>query len=371
MKKVSEARKNLVLDHPFFGVLSLKLELIESRDVKTFETDGCKLWFNPEYANNLNRYELVGVVAHEVLHCAQGHTWRRQTRDPAIWNRACDLAINPILIDAGMVLPAGVLDGSPYQGMSAEEIYDRLVHENQNAPGGQDDEEQDGSDSPDASGCGIVVDSPSPETKADWSVAVLNAAKRAKAMGNLPSGIDRLVEEIKNPAQDWRAILRRFVQTNARHDYSWQQPNSRYIYAGLYLPSLRSENMPPMVVAVDTSGSIDDLTVSQFSSEIRAIVEEVCPEQVYVVYCDAEIQGVDVFDWGEPVTITPKGYGGTDFRPVFDWVRDKDINPSCLVYLTDMRGDFPDSPPEYPVLWGDTTGIFPPPWGETVLIHRN
>jgi predicted metal-dependent peptidase len=38
---------------------------------------------------------------------------------------------------------------------------------------------------------------------------------------------------------------------------------------------------------------------------------------VHVVYCDAEIQGVDVFERGEPVAVSPKGFGGTDFRPVF------------------------------------------------------
>ncbi|HNC27459.1 MAG TPA: hypothetical protein PLR55_11120, partial [Accumulibacter sp.] len=94
---VSAARRNLVLDHPFFGVLSLKLDLIEDRSVKTLRTDGRKLWFNPEYASSLNRYEIVGVVAHEVLHCANGHAWRRGDRDPKVWNQACDLAINPIV----------------------------------------------------------------------------------------------------------------------------------------------------------------------------------------------------------------------------------------------------------------------------------
>jgi predicted metal-dependent peptidase len=188
-------------------------------------------------------------------------------------------------------------------------------------------------------------------------------------MGVLPAGLERLVEDIKNPPQDWRAILRRFVQRNACHDYSWRQPNSRYVYAGLYLPALRSETMPPMVIAIDTSGSIDDLTVNRFAKEIGAIVEEVQPERVHVVYCDAKIQGVDVFERGEPVAVSPKGFGGTDFRPVFEWIAEEGLTPSCLVYLTDMGGVFPEAAPEYPVLWGDTLGLLPAPWGDTVRIH--
>ena len=398
---VSAARRNLVLDHPFFGVLSLKLDLIEDRSVKTLRTDGRKLWFNPEYASSLNRYEVVGVVAHEVLHCANGHAWRRGNRDPKVWNQACDLAINPIVTDAGLVLPAGAQDGSAYKGMSAEEICERLVRQaldqqpeegdSSEGGGGQQggqsaqgndsgDDTQDDQDGggeaprPDGSECGEVTDceaDETPEIQADWSASVLNAAKQAEAMGTLPAGMLRLVEEIKNPPRDWRSILRRFVQTSASHDYSWRQPNSRYVYAGLYMPALRAESMPPMVIAVDTSGSIDDLTVNQFAKEINAIADEVQPEQVHVVYCDAEIHGVDVFERGEPIAINPKGYGGTDFRPVFEWVANEGLNPSCLVYLTDMAGYFPESAPDYPVLWGDTSGVLPAPWGETVRIRCN
>jgi predicted metal-dependent peptidase len=389
---VSAARRGLVLDHPFFGVLSLKLDLVESRKVKTFCTDGRKLLFNPEYVANLNRYETLGVVAHEVLHCANGHVWRRGSRDPKVWNQACDYAINPIVLDAGMMLPEGALDGSPYRGMSAEEIYERLMQQQESQPQGnssgngagqtgqptQDDDSCQGGTGepaqPDGSECGEVVDCAAdqmPEMQADWSASVLGAAKQAEAMGKLPAGMERTVEDIKNPPQDWRSILRRFVQTNARSDYSWRQPNSRYMYAGLYMPALQSETMPPMVIAVDTSGSIDDLTVSQFAKEIGAIADEVQPERVYVIYCDAEIHGVDVFERGEPVVLAPKGYGGTDFRPVFDWIDSEGISPSCLVYLTDMAGIYPDTTPDYPVLWGDTLGAIPAPWGETIRVCCN
>lgn len=382
MNQVSASRRDLILDQPFFGVLSLKLTLIEDRvSTKTLKTDGKNLWFNPEYVATLSKYQLVGVMAHEVLHCANGHPWRREHRDAKLWNEACDMAINPIVIDAGMQLPEGALDGSAYKGMSAEEIYSHLLQEQQNQPPQQQQSQGGGSQSQDDAGqeqaqddfgCGEVVDcedTAMPEAQAEWSAAVLNAAKQAQAMGRLPAGMERLVQEIKNPAQDWRAILRRFAQQNATSDYSWTVPNGRYLHMGLYMPSLRSESMPPMVVAVDTSGSIDSLVVSQFTKEIAAIVEEMQPERVHVVYCDAEIQGVDVFERGESIAIEPKGFGGTDFRPVFKWVEEEGITPSCLVYLTDMAGTFPTHGPDYPVLWGDTEGYAPPPFGEHVRIR--
>lgn len=393
---VSDARRALVLDHPFFGVLSLKLVLVEDSSHKTLATDGKKLFFNPTYVAALSRFELAGVVAHEVLHCANGHVWRRENRDAKVWNHACDYAINPIVLDAGMVLPKGLLNDSKYKGMSAEEIYAHLIEEPQQsesqdgssagqgagsagAPGGNSgdngDQEQEGqgNDHPDGSECGEVLDAPensSPEMEADWSSAVLSAAKRAEGMGRLPAGIERRVEEIRNPPQDWRANLRRFVQQNASNDYSWRQPNSRFMHAGLYMPALRSEVMPPMVIAIDTSGSIDELIISQFAREIDGIAAEMQPEKVHVVYCDNMIHGVDTFERGEPVTLNPKGFGGTDFRPVFDWVEKEGIQPSCLVYLTDLEGAFPDTPPGYAVLWGSTSGDYlAPPWGEKVDIR--
>ncbi|MDP1573147.1 MAG: VWA-like domain-containing protein [Pseudomonadota bacterium] len=442
MEAVSAARRNLVLDQPFFGVLSLRLDLVEDKTVRTLETDGRKLWFNPEYVATLSKHELQGVVAHEVLHCANGHVWRMENRSGKLWNNACDYVVNQIVLDAGMMLPQGALDGTPYKGMSAEEVYEHLNlqppssqqpestpdeeeggsgDENETGAGQpqqQDDaEDGDGTDSqpgpgpgngegddegdgdgqdgdgsqensgsgdggqgesqgnnqppPDGSECGQIrpcADDAQPELQADWSAAVLNAAKRAESMGRLPAGLERLMEDIKNPPQDWRAILRRFVQQNATSDYSWRQPNTRYMYAGLYMPALRSESMPPMVVAVDTSGSIDDLTLNQFTREIDSIVGDLQPEMVYVVYCDAEIHGVDTFERGEPITLNPKGFCGTDFRPVFDWVEEEGLQPSCLVYLTDLYGDFPPNPPAYPVMWGATSDYIPP-WGESVRVR--
>ncbi len=354
---ISAARRSLVLDNPFFGVLSLKLEIVEDNEgTKTMATDGKRLFFNAEFVQSLTQAELVGVTAHEVLHCANGHVWRRENRDGEKWNYACDYAINPIVVKAGMVLPQGGLLDASYEGKSAEEIYALL-----------EDEEGGGEPS-----CGEVVDCPPddmPELQAEWSSAVLSAAKLSESAGKLPEGIERLVQRIKNPPQDWRSILRRFVQQSAQNDYSWKQPNGRYLHAGIYMPRLYAEAMGTMVVAVDTSGSIDDVIIGQFEREIDSISQEMRPEKIVVVYCDCAVRCVEEFAGDDPVKLSPKGGGGTDFRPVFDWVENEGMIPACLVYLTDMLGEFPEYPPNYPVLWGDTYGRKQAPWGEKVSIE--
>ena len=65
--------------------------------------------------------------------------------------------------------------------------------------------------------------------------------------------------------------------------------------------------------------------------------------------------------------------GGTDFRPVFELMEDRQ-RPSCLLFMTDCCGDYPSEQPIYPVLWVDTRdpsysslgGNYDPPFGEHI-----
>src|SRR6266568_3278486 len=94
--------------------------------VATMATDGVSLFYNPEFVESLNAAELVGTLAHEVMHPALQHHTRRGDRNQARWNMACDYAINPMLLDAGLVLPKDVLIDNRFRGMSAERIYNLL-----------------------------------------------------------------------------------------------------------------------------------------------------------------------------------------------------------------------------------------------------
>src|SRR4051794_24913236 len=136
--RIQKARTALVLDPPFFGSLLFRLKEQESRSVKTMATDGITLYYNPEFVDTLTAATLAGVLAHEVLHPALHHHVRRSGRDTKRWNVACDYAINPLLVDAGLSLPEGVLLDNRFRGMSAEQIYNLLETESEaeQEPGG-------------------------------------------------------------------------------------------------------------------------------------------------------------------------------------------------------------------------------------------
>ncbi len=380
MEKITKARAALVLSQPFFGSLALHLRPVADPSVETMETDGRSLFANPGFVDGLSFDQLTGVIAHEVMHLACAHHARRGGRDPRRWNVACDYAINGLLLEAGFVLPEGRLHDPNYDGLSAEEIYARLPQEDGDGGG---DGTSNGPNAPspaDPGGCGGVRDAPghdggraSPaelsQAAKDWQIAALQAAQTAKAAGKLPGAMARLVEGLRNPSVDWREVLRCFVQTTARNDYRWFPPNRRYVAMGLYLPSLRSEELGPIVIAVDTSGSISEDVVAAFSAEISAILEDCRPEAIHILYCDTEIAGTETLSPDDlPLDLKPAGGGGTDFRPPFDLVEECGIAPACLIYLTDLVSRHFPQPPDYPVLWASTTDRTAP-FGETLRVR--
>jgi predicted metal-dependent peptidase len=136
--RIQKARTALLLDHPFFGTLLFRLGARARSAIATMATDGVSLYFNPEFVEKLSSAELIGTLAHEVMHPALQHHTRRGGRNPKRWNIACDYAINPMLLDAGLTLPQDVLYEARFRGMSAEEIYNRLEAEEEHSPQDQD-----------------------------------------------------------------------------------------------------------------------------------------------------------------------------------------------------------------------------------------
>lgn len=344
-RKLAAARSGLIMGQPFFGMLALRLTTVEDRSIPTLAVDGKHVYYNPDYVLGLSPSLCRSAMAHEVMHCVLDHISRRGAREPRRWNFAIDYAANLILEESGFeISPTWLLDRQ-YTGLTAEQIYPRLPDNLSKIKGGAgpQDEVREGNGSDAAT------------TATEWKLATIQAATAAKAQGKLPASLSRLVDEAAKAQVDWREQLQRFVTQRAKDDYAWARPNRRYLSAGMYLPGMYSENMGPMVVGIDTSGSIDAPTLSAFGAEIRAIAQAVRPSEIHVVYCDARVNHVDVFKPHDDMQFKPHGGGGTAFKPVFDYVAEKGLQPECLVYLTDLYGEHNFVPPEYPTLWCCTT----------------
>ena len=103
-KSLAAARTRLILGpdatSAFFATLALRLSLAADDACETMSTDGVSLRYSPAFVTGLSPDELLGVLAHEVLHNALAHPFRRGDRDSSRWNVACDLAANPLLLAA-------------------------------------------------------------------------------------------------------------------------------------------------------------------------------------------------------------------------------------------------------------------------------
>ncbi len=383
--KILKARARLILDYPFYGALVMRLTMEENKDIETAIVTPRTIQYNPQWVDSLPLPKVVGMLAHEVMHIAMGHCWRQGDRDPKTFNEAADYAINYVLKQSGIELPDDVLIDSRFQDTSAEEIYGKIYcpspppQENQQ---GGDSETGDQKDSqgkgqgenppnpqnpPDPGGCGTFAPGPDPEKKEedemDWKQAVAAAGKFA---GKVPAGIQRMIQEVLYPPLPWTVLLRDFVEKSARNDYNWSRCSTRYAHLGVVLPSLISEEIPEVVIAVDTSGSITPDMLNHFASEASQVLEAF-PTTVRVLYCDTEINKEEVFTKADmPLKMEPVGGGGTDFNPVFDHIRKEGLSPSCVIYFTDMYGSFPDREPETPTLWISTSKGEKAPWGQTI-----
>ena len=348
--RITRARTALLLDSPWFGARALRLEPVEDTTgatTATMSTDGTRLLYSPEWIAQRTDAEIVAVIAHEVLHCGLLHMYRRNGRDLAKWNAACDYAINPLLARQGFRLPPPWLEAPQYASMSAEQIYAVLPDK---PPAGDRPDFRDptpgGSPETDVSGV-----PPASMSAVDWQIAAEQATMVANRAGKMDGATALAVHDTHVSDTDWRAVLRQFVEHTVPTDYSWTRPNRRYLARGLYLPGVICANTPRLGIAIDTSGSIDQHMLNRFAAELTAILYETRPAALDVVYCTTHVQHTETFDPDGPaVLLHARGGGGTAFQPALDWFSQADTPPAAVIYLTDLQGPTPNEP-EYPVLW--------------------
>lgn len=381
-KRIAKCRASLMLDHPWFGSLAMKVHMVptdaegkyEGQDIPAMATNAQVMVYNPKFVMESGEHELIGTIGHEVIHCALLHPFRRGARDAEKWNVACDYAVNQLCADSGLKLPAWAIQPNPaYKGMSADQIYGMMQEpQEKEKQGGKLGKSQD-SPKGDAGKGDTPGESPSDGqmTESDWQIASKQAEMVAKKAGRMPGGMERGLAATRESKADWRALLQRFITSTVAHDYSWMRPNRRFIWQDIYLPGILKENMGKFVVAIDTSGSVTPKMLEQFAGEIQEIMQSCKPEEITVLYCDTKINRVDRFtpDGGE-VKLTMCGGGGTAFSPVFKWVADAGGEaPKALIYLTDLDTYDTPSEPEYPVLWVTPDWVTQnPKWGEVVRI---
>jgi predicted metal-dependent peptidase len=239
----------------------------------------------------------------------------------------------------------------------------------QGGSGGQPQEQQEGGQEDGAPKPSPLTPSEQEQLRVQWQQRLAGAAQQARQAGKLGAGMARMIEFFLEPELPWRVLLARYLTSVARDDYSYLRPSNRRGDPFIF-PSLRSAQID-MVVAVDVSGSVSEKEIGQFIAEIDALKGQL-RSRITLHACDSNLvaEGPWYFEPWEEFSM-PKhlqGGGGTSFKPIFDWVDTEDRPPDLLVYFTDAQGEFPDLPPQYPVVWL-VKGKTKVPWGERVQLN--
>lgn len=367
-KLLKRAQMDLMNREPFIATVMLNLKHEFSDEVPTARVNNLKVQYNPQFFMTLEPSHQMFLIAHECWHVALQHSFRRGNRTPLLWNIAGDYVINQLLYDADIPVPELALCQSKYAGMSTEELYKKLETNSVSydmLPDefiGSEDVSNDNQD---------FSNAPDPVTDIKIKEILTRATEEAQKQNKwnkIPAHVKELIKGTLNPQYSWKEQLRQFVTERTKDDYSWSRPNRRH--EDIYLPSLYSESVRSLVIAVDTSGSISSAILNAFMSEIRAIHQDVRPLNTHVIAVDTVVHDTYEFNPYDtiPTDLNLTGGGGTRFNPALEYAQQHD--PSCLIYLTDLYARDPVQP-DYPVLWVSTSSHKTGPFGETIYIDIN
>lgn len=193
--------------------------------------------------------------------------------------------------------------------------------------------------------------------------------------GTQPGNLERLLKKIGSPRIPWQVLLRQFLRHCRSESYSWSHPNRRFISKGLYLPGRYGILGFNGIVALDTSSSTIKV-LPQFVADLVGLFKAFGKFSLTIMECDVTIQQVWKVSNNKPMPDILehkfKGFGGTDFRPVFDYIHNHHLTPNVLIFFTDGEGTCIETKPSYPVLWMLTKkGTAPVPWGQAINYEAN
>lgn len=437
LERWEKAKEKLSANIPMWETYCIHLDLeTQNTWVPTAATDGKKIFVNTNFSKGKTDEEITFILAHEIFHVAAGHIWRGADYFKGLdnkelkkarfqWNVATDYAIHQVLKPWSeennphpMSMPIEALYDPRFDNMSAEDIL-KFLQENPDDPANV----QQPQTVHIFVGKGDLSDAPSGakgDGKGNWVIAINGDGEPVDLDEALENGdvipdlamdqqdLKDLVKEateaykslrekeesgdsnsskgsptgsshgniqvnVKPVTTPWSALLAQFCIKAAKTDYSWKRPNRRALSAGYMAPGLKSDLLRG-VIAIDTSGSIDENLLEHFISELASIRGQIPAHELHIIYCDTQVQRVDYLMQGQKLkTNVPTG-GGTCFAPVFNHVEKMGGSKDFLIFFTD--GENSDAHilkkmnPAYPVLWAIYGSGVDQPFGQVLKMKR-
>ena len=410
---LQNARNELYLSMRFFDVILSKLEFMPKPDVEGFATDGYYMYFYPDYVIGMYLRDGIKVnrsYLHMVFHCLFNHLDKPEDSEEPYWDLACDIVVESIIDslqkrsvrayvspyrkniyhlcqkEMEVLTPKGVyralmnmnLDMESLMKMRLEFYVDNHEIWEQEMPPEQKVERQN-----------------------QWKDLNEKLQTEMETIGKESDGSsDGLLDQVQvtnREHYDYKKFLRKFaiikeemqVDTDSFDYIFYNYGMSLYGNMPLIEPQETKEvyKVEDFVIAIDTSMSCKAHLIRQFLEETYSILSEKESFSrrinVHIIQCDDQIQSDVVVRSYEELQnymehFEIKGYGGTDFRPVFAYMnqllRQKAFQRlKGLIYFTDGYGTFPAKRPLYETafvfLKEDYRDIDVPAWAMKLIIE--
>lgn len=379
--KIEKAYKKLLIENPFYGLFLLGLSKVIDKSVETAcvrkRGINCELVINPEYWETQDDIQQLNLLNHEIYHIVFQHMFMTPFfKNHEVLNVAADCEVNSYLqnLDDTWIIPSMFNAESK---LGTKVYYDIIM--SQTPP-------------PLQGGGGSNSSNSLPDTKDDhnsWgkefqecsdvekqliqnqiNSQIKTAAEQTMKMrGTIPAEMKAIVDELFKPKPrvfDWKAYFRRML--GSIYDINIKKTRRKESIRFPGAAGIKYKKKVSILVAVDTSGSVNNEELKDFFSEITYIYK--AGARITILECDAAISAN--YEYTGKWTGKVHGRGGTDFQPVIDYYRKNMKDYAALVYFTDGECSIPNNVPR-DTIWvitsaGDHKKEYP---GRTLFIPKN
>ena len=404
------AKDNLLIHLRFLDRALAKLETAERWGLEGLATDTQTLYYDPLYVLRLYKKApaaLARACLHSLLHCIFSHAYGYEKMDTQRWDLAADIAVEAVILELDLEsvtlendveLPGKLkVLRQDAGGLTADILYRYFKRTDLPKQTIADYQKSFAKDLHTYWKAQERIEM----TEEEWQQisrrirAELKSFSESRGMGET---LKESLDESTRERYDYHSILQRFMVMGERMGINEEEYDYIYYTYGLNtygnLPLVEpleyreEKRVREFVIAIDTSASCSGAIVKGFLrrtfemlKEGESFFEKI---NIHILQCDSEIRSdVKLTNREELeaylVDISLRGFGGTDFRPVFAYVeelqeRGEFENLKGLIYFTDGFGIYPALQPPYDVIFAflneDRTRGPVPPWSMKVVLEE-
>lgn len=384
-KLLQYIRNQLYMELRFLDMALSVLIWQKDDSIQTFATNGKYLYYSPEQLIRLfekNTKFLERAYLHSIFHCMFSHLWIRKNRNSAIWNIACDIAVEYNLDNLTcerLKRPLSLLREQTYQEiinqytiLSAASAYRYLWQLTEEEL--QVLQREFYTDNHKYWPKEEKMSLAQTKIQNQWNKIAKQSAMNMEEQGTIQSELSSNLEhewQIKRGKYSYREFLRKFAMLKEELHCNLDEFDLGYYTYGLFyyknMPliepceSKETLSIREFVIVVDTSYSTNGTLIKNFLKETYSILADQhyfkshC--NIHIVQCDNQIQSDCEIHSAKELEQHLKNFkiiggGGTDFRPAFQYIdillETKKIRQlQGVIYFTDGKGVYPKKKPKY------------------------